>query len=74
VARSRSSAGAKIVLVGVEISSSFLRWGYKWSSCAQFLYLIAHRRESAVAAWFSISRLLSERESSRFVSTSQLNA
>ena len=26
----------------------------------QFLYLIAHRRESAVAAWFSISRVLSE--------------
>jgi hypothetical protein len=38
----------------------------------QFLYLIAHERESAVAAWFSISRVLSDPESSRPVSTSQL--
>jgi hypothetical protein len=41
---------------------------------AQFLYLIAHRRESAVAAGLSISRALSERESSRLLSSSQLNA
>jgi hypothetical protein len=40
----------------------------------QFLYLIAHRRKCSIAAWFSISRVLSEPESSRFVSTSQLNA
>ena len=41
---------------------------------AQFLYLIAHRRKCSIAAWFSNSRVLSEPESSRFVSTSQLNA
>ena len=39
-----------------------------------FLYLIAHRRKCSIAAWFSNSRVLSEPESSRFVSTSQLNA
>jgi hypothetical protein len=41
---------------------------------AQILYLNAHRRGSAVATWFSISRELSEPESSWFVSTSQLQA
>jgi hypothetical protein len=41
---------------------------------AQFLYLIAHRRKCSIAAWFNISRVRSEPESSRFVSTSQLNA
>ena len=41
---------------------------------AQFLYLIAHRRKCSIAAWFSNSRVRSEPESSRFVSTSQLNA
>ena len=39
-----------------------------------FLYLITHRREGAVAAWFSTNRALSEPDSSRFVSTSPLNA
>ena len=41
---------------------------------AQIPYLTAHRRESAVAAWFGISWVLSVPESPRFVSTSQLNA
>jgi hypothetical protein len=36
----------------------------------QFRYLIAHKRDSAVAAWFSISRVLSDTEFFRFVSTS----
>ena len=34
VARSRSSAGAKIVLVWRRYRPSFFRCGYRWSSCA----------------------------------------
>jgi hypothetical protein len=40
---------------------------------AQLLQLIAPRRECSVAAWFGISPVRSEPESSRFVTTSPLS-
>ncbi len=41
---------------------------------AQFLYFVAHRRKSAVASWFSISRYFQSEKSSPLVSTSRLKA